>query len=86
MSTPTVTARRNLVHRVTKLLIRGGDLTPWQLSQVQAAIDQLEEERFAQGERTMSEAELTQPLRADQRWLGLFEQFPGLSKWSLCRG
>ena len=21
-----------------------------------------------------------------QRWLGLFEQFPGLSKWSLCRG
>jgi hypothetical protein len=22
----------------------------------------------------------------DQRWLGLFEQFPGLSKWSHCRG
>ena len=21
-----------------------------------------------------------------QRWLGLFEQFRGLSKWSLCRG
>jgi hypothetical protein len=21
-----------------------------------------------------------------ERWLGLFEQFPGLSKWSLCRG
>jgi hypothetical protein len=32
-------------------------LTPWQLRQVQGAIEQLEEERFAEGERTMSEAE-----------------------------
>ena len=32
-------------------------LNPWQLSQVRQAIEQLEEERFAEGERTMSEAE-----------------------------
>jgi hypothetical protein len=32
-------------------------LTPWQLRKVQSAIEQLEEERFAEGERTMSEAE-----------------------------
>jgi hypothetical protein len=25
-------------------------------------------------------------IASGQRWLGLFEQFPGLSKWSLCRG
>jgi hypothetical protein len=38
----------------------GGDelkLTPWQLRQVREAIEQLEEERFAEGERKMSEAE-----------------------------
>jgi predicted transposase YdaD len=33
------------------------NLTPWQLNEVQKAIEQLEEERFAEGERTMSEAE-----------------------------
>ena len=62
MSTPIVTARRNLVQRISNLLRKaeagGIDLTPWQLFQVQGAIGQLEEERFAEGERTMSEAEL----------------------------
>jgi hypothetical protein len=59
MSTPIVTARRNLVHRINKLLLNGAEvsLTPWQLRQVQAAVEQLEEERYAEGERTMSEAE-----------------------------
>ena len=61
MSTPIVTARRNLVQRISNLLRKAeaGEirLTPWQLSEVQAAIEQLEAERFAEGERTMSEAE-----------------------------
>jgi hypothetical protein len=61
MSTPIVTARRNLVQRITNLLRKAGggelNLTRWQLSQVREAIEQLEEERFAEGERTMSEAE-----------------------------
>jgi hypothetical protein len=59
MSTPIITARRNLAQRISKLLLKGGEigLTPWQLRQVQGAIEQLEEERFAEGERTMSEAE-----------------------------
>jgi len=59
MSTPIVTARRNLAQRISKLLLKGGEisLTAWQLRQVQSAIEQLEEERFAEGERTMSEAE-----------------------------
>ena len=61
MSTPIVTARRNLVQRISNLLRKAGDgeinLTPWQLCEVQEAIEQLEEERFAEGERTMSEAE-----------------------------
>ena len=59
MSTPIVTARRNLAQRISKLLLKGGEigLTPWQLRQMQRAIEQLDEERFAEGERTMSEAE-----------------------------
>jgi hypothetical protein len=61
MSTPIVTARRNLVQRISNLLRKADDgdlnLTPWQLSEVQRAIEQLEEERFVEGERTMSEAE-----------------------------
>jgi hypothetical protein len=61
MSTPIVTARRNLVQRITNLLRKAGNgelnLTPWQLSQVREAIAQVEEERFAEGERTMSQAE-----------------------------
>jgi hypothetical protein len=61
MSTPIVTARRNLVQRISKLLREEGNgelnLTPWQFSQVREAIEQLEEERLAEGERTMSEAE-----------------------------
>jgi len=58
MSTPIVTARRNLFQRISKFL-QGGEVNPtiWQLRQVQGAIEQLEDERFAQGERTMSEAE-----------------------------
>jgi hypothetical protein len=58
---PIITARRNLVQRIANLLRKaGGDelkLTPWQLGQVREAIEQLEEERFAEGEWTMSEAE-----------------------------
>jgi len=59
MSTLIVTARRNLAQRINKLLVEGGEisLTPWQLCHVQGAVEQLEEERFAEGERTMSEAE-----------------------------
>ncbi len=59
MSTPIVTARRNLAQRISKLLLKGGEigLTPWQLRQVQGAIERLEEERFAEGERVMSETE-----------------------------
>jgi hypothetical protein len=61
MSTPIVSARRNLVQRITNLLRKAGDgelaMNPWQLSQVRKAIEQLEEERFAEGERTMSETE-----------------------------
>jgi hypothetical protein len=49
------------VQRIANLLRKaGGDelkLTPWQLGQVREAIEQLEEERFAEGERKMSEAE-----------------------------
>lgn len=59
--TPIATARRNLVQRIDNLLRRvaAGTLEPtaWQIDQVQRAIEQLEEERFAEGERTMSEAE-----------------------------
>ena len=64
MLTPIVTARRNLAQRVSKLLLKGGEvgLIPWQLRQVQGAIERLEEERFAEGERTMSEAERPGPL------------------------
>ncbi len=51
MSTPIITARRNLAQRIANLLRKaGGDelkLTPWQLGQVREAIEQLEEERFA---------------------------------------
>ena len=59
MSTPIVTARRNLVQRISKFLLQEGEVDPtiWQLRQVQGAIKKLEEERFAEGERTMSEAE-----------------------------
>ena len=61
MSTPIVTARRNLVQRISNLLRKAENgeinLTPWQLCEVQEAIKQLEEERFGDGERTMSQAE-----------------------------
>jgi hypothetical protein len=61
VSTPIITARRNLAQRIGNLLRKAGGgelhLTPWQLTHVQGAIEQLEEERFVEGERTMSEAE-----------------------------
>jgi hypothetical protein len=59
MLTPVVTARRNLAQRISKLLREEGEfsLTAWHLRQVQGAIEQLEEQRFAEGEHTMSEAE-----------------------------
>jgi hypothetical protein len=40
MSTPIITAHRNLAQRISKLLLKGGeiDLTPWQLRQVQRAL------------------------------------------------
>ncbi|GEP61638.1 hypothetical protein RSO01_88040 [Reyranella soli] len=44
MSTPVVTHVTNW----SRLLLKGGDLTLWQLCQVQDAIEQLEEERFAE--------------------------------------
>jgi hypothetical protein len=56
MSTPIITARRNLAQRISKLLLKGGEisLTPWQLREVRGAIELIDEERFAEGERTMS--------------------------------
>jgi hypothetical protein len=59
MSTPIVTARRNLAQRISKFLLQGGEVNSriWQFRQVQGAIKQLEDERFAEGQRTMSEAE-----------------------------
>jgi hypothetical protein len=47
----------NLVQRISKFLIQGGEVNPtiWQLRQVKNAIKQVEEERVAEGERTMSE-------------------------------
>ncbi len=62
MTTPVRTARRNLAQRIDSMLrkVVAGALEPtdWQLDQVEAAIAALEEERFAEGERTMSRAEL----------------------------
>ena len=61
MTTPIITARRNLAQRIDGLLrkVAAGalQLTAWQVDQVVLAIDQLEEQRFAEGERTMSRAE-----------------------------
>ena len=61
MSTPIVTARRNLAQSIANLLRKADsgelNLTLWQLSHVQRAIGQLGEEHFADGEGTMSEAE-----------------------------
>ena len=66
MSTPIVTARRNLAQRIANLLRKaGGDelkLTPWQLGQVREAIEQLEEERFAEGERDDVGGRASRPL------------------------
>mgnify|MGYP003576211347 FL=1 len=62
MSTPIATDRRNLVQRIANLLRKGEngeiDLMPWLLRAVQEAIALLEQERFAEGERTMTEAGL----------------------------
>lgn len=59
--TPIITARRNLFQRIEALLRQAiaGELAPtaWQVEQVRRAIDNLEEERFADGERAMSRAE-----------------------------
>ena len=53
MSTPIITARRNLLQRISNLLRKAGDgelnLTTWQLSQMREAIEQLEGERVAEG-------------------------------------
>ena len=50
------TARRNLSQRIERLL-KKADAAPWQLDQMLRAIDAMEEERFADGERTMMKAE-----------------------------
>lgn len=59
--TPTVTARRNLSQRINVMLrkVASGELKPtdWQADQLQRALEQLEAERFAEGERTMAKAE-----------------------------
>ena len=60
MSTATNTARRNLAGRIERFLReRAGsaDMTGWQADQVQAAIELLEFERFADGEDVMMHAE-----------------------------
>ena len=61
MSTPIVTARRNLGAAHLEPAAQGREWrdqsVAWQLCEVRGAIEQLEEERFAEGERTMSEAE-----------------------------
>ena len=47
MSTPIITARRNLAQRIANILRNEGrdelKLTPWQLGQVREAIEQLAE-------------------------------------------
>ncbi|NDH63039.1 MAG: hypothetical protein EBY18_15630 [Alphaproteobacteria bacterium] len=38
------------------------------------------------GKGSLSKVDVLFERICGERWLGLFEQFPGLSKWSLCRG
>jgi hypothetical protein len=64
MSTPIITARRNLAQRISNLLLKGGEigLTAWQLRQVQGVIEQLEEEPFARGRARDVGGGATRPL------------------------
>jgi len=62
MSTPIPTARRNVAWRIEQLLgaqaaKAASDLTGWQADQVLAAIEAMDEECFADGERAMMKAE-----------------------------
>ena len=54
-------ARRNLIQRIDSFLratVRGERRpTAWQIDQAQKAIEQLERRHYAEGERTMSQAE-----------------------------
>ncbi len=56
MSTLIATARRGS-SRISNFCSEAIRSTPWQLRQMQGASEQLEEVRFAEGERTMLEAE-----------------------------
>ena len=60
--TPTSTARRNLAHRIENFLRASDgatmpDLSRWQSDKVLAAIEALDEERFAAGQRIMMHVE-----------------------------
>ncbi len=62
MSTPVPTARRNIAWRIEQLLraqeaLPVPTLTSWQADMVTAAIEALDEERFADGESAMMKAE-----------------------------
>ena len=54
------TARRNLLQRIEKLIVLiekdGREPTPWEAHYTSLALDDLEEQRFAQGETTMAMA------------------------------
>lgn len=59
MTTPVVTAHRNLRQRISKLLDSADAkaLTPWQLEVIRRALADLEFGLFPEGEVTMSRAE-----------------------------
>ena len=62
MSTPLSTARRNVAWRIEQVLrtqhaLPEPTLTNWQADMVMAAIEALDEERFADGENAMMKAE-----------------------------
>ncbi len=57
MSTPTVTAHRNLYQRIGSVLDTLFRPTPWQIDMIGIALDDLEAGRYPEGEVTMSKAE-----------------------------
>lgn len=57
MTNPPATAHRNLRHRIARIFVATGDLTPWQLERIVDALDDLEYARYPEGEWVMSMAE-----------------------------
>jgi hypothetical protein len=61
-----------------------------ELLAIEAALEALPDDQLdTQYQHVLAEATrraADRAAREEERWLGLFEQFPGLSKWSPCRG